>query len=199
MLRGGTAFASSGPVTDGHENGGTAMARKPTTPAKSLRALVLDPDPASLRALTRSLEARCFSVASANDGARGLDLLLEELLGLDALVMDAALPHRDALAFAELIRRAGGERELALVVVARNGTAELRAALLELGVDAVVDSREGPGAAADAAISAVAARSARPVEPDEAPRPAAREPELDLETTARFALPLAPGWTLAAA
>ncbi|HEX9241898.1 MAG TPA: response regulator [Anaeromyxobacter sp.] len=180
-------------MTDGHDQ---------ATPAKSLRALVLDPDPASLRALTRSLEARCFSVASANDGARGLDLLLEELLGLDALVMDAALPHRDALAFAELIRRAGGERELALVVVARNGTAELRAALLELGVDAVVDSREGPGAAADAAISAVAARGARPVEPDEpdeAPRPAAREPELDLETTARFALPLAPGWTLAAA
>jgi CheY-like chemotaxis protein len=175
------------------------MARTITTSTKGLRALVLDGDPASLRSLTRSLEGVLFSVCTASDGARGLDRLLEELLSLDVLVIDAALPDRDALAFAELIRRVGGERDLAIVVVAASPAPALRTALLSLGVDAVVERGEGPDAAALAAVAAVASRAARSLDLEAAP-PAASEPELELESVpAPFALPFAGGWSMLAA
>jgi CheY-like chemotaxis protein len=109
------------------------MARSTNHPQKLLRALVLDADASSLRALTRSLEARSFSVVTATDGARGLDLLLDEMLSLDVLVVDAALPHRDAAAFAELVRRAGGERDLAFVAITRDASPDYRAVLLARG------------------------------------------------------------------
>lgn len=176
------------------------MARTITTSKNGLRALVLDQDPASLRSLAWSLEARFFSVCTAPDGTRGLDLLLEELLSLDVLVIDAALPDRDALAFAKLIRRAGGERDLAIIVVAASPAPELRTALLTLGVDAVVERSEGPDAAALAAVVAVASRASRSLEL-EAARVAAPEPESEPEpalesVTVRFALPFARGWSM---
>jgi hypothetical protein len=46
------------------------MARTMTTSTKGLRALVLDADPASLRSLAWSLEARFISVCTAPDGTR---------------------------------------------------------------------------------------------------------------------------------
>jgi CheY-like chemotaxis protein len=143
------------------------MARTIDTPTRGLRALVLDPDAGALRSLAWALEARFFSVCTAPDGTRGLERLLDELLTLDVLVIDAGLPHRDALAFAELIRRAGGERELAMVVVAATPAPALRAALLGAGVDAVVDRRHGTDAVALAAVAAVAARASRAIDVDE--------------------------------
>jgi len=147
------------------------MERTPdTSPPRPLRALLLDDDPAALRAVRRALESRRFSVISAGDGAAGLDLLLEELLHLDVLVVASALPVRDARALAHLVRRAGGERDLALVVVADEESPEARAGLLALGVDAVVERSAGGAAVAAAALEAVAAR------PGEAWRGARAEP-----------------------
>ena len=117
------------------------MARKTVTPSIGLRALVLHGDAAAQRDLSRALESRCFSVISASDGTRGLELLLEELLSLDVVVIDAALPHRDARAFVELIRCAGGEGDLAIVVLAHDASPQGRAALLARGVDAVIRAR----------------------------------------------------------
>lgn len=170
------------------------MARTLQTPVKSLRALVLDADAASLRSLTRSLEARCFSVATATDGTTGVAALLDELLSLDVVVVDAALPHRDARGFAHLIRGAGGERDLAIVVVARGAGPELRAELVALGVDAVVDASEGPETVAAAALAAIASRTASRGAALEAEP--ATEAERALDETARFALPIAARWTL---
>lgn len=170
------------------------MAR-PFQPAMpGLRALVLDPDPGSLRALAWALEARFFSVATAPDGTRGLDLLLDELLALDVVVIDAGLPGRDALAFARLIREAGGERDLAIVVVAASPVPALSAALLAAGVDAVVDRRDGPDAAALTAVAAVATRAARPPAAS-APAPAPRREAVAVG----FVLPLALGWSMPSA
>lgn len=168
------------------------MAHTLTTSAKGLRALVLDADPASLRSLAWSLEARFFSVCSAPDGTGGLDRLLEELLSLDVVVIDEELPGRDALSFADLIRRAGGERDLALVVVAASPAPALRAACRARGIDAVVDRRDGPDAAALAAIAAVASRAARSLEGEAA---AAPEPEPEPESPRGFA-PFIRGWSL---
>lgn len=129
-----------------------------TLPEQRLRALVLDDDAGALHDLRRSLEARRFSVVSAPDGVIGLDLLLRELLDLDVLVMDMDLPHRDAHSFADLIRRAGGERDLAIVVLAREATSACRAELLALEVDAVVERSAGPEAVAAAVHEVVVAR-----------------------------------------
>ncbi len=144
---------------------------------RSLRALVLDGHDHALGHVQRALEARAFSVLTATDGTRGVELLLEVLLDLDVLVVDLDLPHRDARSFADLIRRAGGERDLAIVVLAHDATAELRAELLAAGVDALVARSAGPDAAAEAALEAVAARAGSgddsaerpPIEPEEAP------------------------------
>jgi len=124
-----------------------------------LRALVLDDDAAALEGVRRALEARRFSVSSAGDGTSGVELLLDELLDLDVLVTDADLPHRDGRALADLVRRAGGERDLAIVVLASEATPELRAELLALEVDAVVERSAGPEALAEAVLDAVAART----------------------------------------
>jgi CheY-like chemotaxis protein len=147
----------------------------PTTshlPTRSLRVLVLDGDDTAARVLRGALEARHCSVVTASDGTAGLELLLAELLELDALVMDVGLPHRDARAFADLIRRAGGERDLAIVVLAHEPGEDLRSELLAAGVDAVVARSAGPGAAADAAIEAVRSRAASRDDAPEPPAPA---------------------------
>jgi CheY-like chemotaxis protein len=179
------------------------MARPDGTTTKGLRALVLDEDPAALRALTWSLEGRFFSVCTAPDGTRGLDLLLTALLSLDVLVIGDALPGRDALAFAELIRRAGGERDLALVVVASAPAPQRRLALLAAGVDAVVERSEGSDAVALTALAVIASRAATSLEREGAPppadAPAGRESEAELElesATAGFELPSARGWSM---
>lgn len=122
------------------------------------RALLLDADPTALRS---ALDRRGFEVLAARDGARGVALLLETLLDLDVLVMDADLPERDAERFLHLVRGAGGERDLGIVVVCDDVDAGRRRALLALGADAVVDRRHGPALVAEAAASAAQAAAAR--------------------------------------
>lgn len=123
-----------------------------TTPR---RALVLDADPAPLAS---ALEARRVGTATATDGDAGLARLLDELLSLDVLVMALDLPGRDARALARLIRKAGNEQDLVLVVVAERPTPELRLELRGLGVDAIVDRADGPESIASAALRAARRR-----------------------------------------
>jgi CheY-like chemotaxis protein len=127
------------------------------TTTRRPRALLLDDDPVVLRLLGTALEARGFDVRAAADGASGVELLLDELLDLDVLVADAELPVRDAISLVHLVRHAGGERDLGLVVLAGSTPDGLREQLLALGADAVLDRALGHAAAADA-IAAVAAR-----------------------------------------
>ncbi|WP_245529928.1 histidine kinase [Anaeromyxobacter dehalogenans] len=124
-------------------------------PERRPSALVLHPDVSIRAELGWALGARDMASVSAADGASGLALLLEELLALDALVVKLDLPGRDARAFADLVRRAGGEQELAIVVLASDPSPSLRDELAALGVDEVVDPRLGPGTVADAVIAAV--------------------------------------------
>jgi DNA-binding response OmpR family regulator len=122
------------------------------------RLLLLDGDPAAAAALADALAACRVTAVTAGDGDAGLALLLEELLRLDALVVDLDLPGRDARAFARLVRQAGNEQDLPIVVLADAPSPALRAELRALGVDAVADRREGPAAAAAAALAAIAGR-----------------------------------------
>jgi CheY-like chemotaxis protein len=135
------------------------------------RALLLDDDANVLSLLGAALEARGFEVRAAMDAAAGLDLLLDELLDLDVLVADAELPGRDAVSLVHLVRQAGGERDLGLVVLSAGAPRGLREQLFALGADAVVERALGPEAAADA-VEAAATRRAIP----EPPRSAAVHP-----------------------
>lgn len=130
-----------------------------TTMERQVRALVLDGDATALEGLRRALEDRRVTAVTATDGTTGLERLFEELLSLDVLVMDLDLPHRDARTLARLIRQAGNERDLALIVLADRPTPALRAELRDLGVDAVVARQDGPAAAVTAALEALRARA----------------------------------------
>jgi CheY-like chemotaxis protein len=141
------------------------------TTIRKPRALLLDDDPVVLRLLGTALEARGFEVRAACDAESGLEILLDELLDLDVLVADAELPGRDAASLLYLVRHAGGERDLAVVVLA--GPARgLRAQLLALGADAVVDRAAGHEAAAAAIEGAIRERTL-------APAPANARPALE--------------------
>jgi CheY-like chemotaxis protein len=133
---------------------------KPTI-ARRPRALLLDDDPVVPRLLGQALSARGLDVLAAADGARGLDLLLDELLDLDVLVVDLELPGRDAWAMLHLIRGAGGEEDLGVVVLAGPLAPGVGARLLALGADAVVDRSAGPEAAARAVLAVTASRAGR--------------------------------------
>ncbi len=132
---------------------------RPTLPRRP-RALLLDDDPVVLRLLRRTLSSRGAEVASATEGASGVALLLDLLLDLDVLVVDLDLPGRDAWSMLRLIRGAGGEQELRVVVLADRPGAATRARLVALGADAVIDRADGPEEAASAALAAAA--STRP-------------------------------------
>jgi CheY-like chemotaxis protein len=129
------------------------------TTIRKPRALLLDDDPVVLRLLGTALEARGFDVRAARDGDTGLELLIDELLDLDVLVADADLPGRDGVSLLHLVRHAGGERDLAVVVLANPAPRGVRAQLLALGADAVVDRAIGHEATATVIEAAVRARA----------------------------------------
>jgi CheY-like chemotaxis protein len=138
-------------------------ATNPTTPTTTtrLRALLLDDDAVTTALVGAVLRCRGYEVRTAADGAAGVAALLDELLRLDALVVDLDLPERDGWSLLRLIRDAGGERELPVVVLAAEPTPALRAQLSALGADAVVDRREGLAAVARAVHAVVTRPSAR--------------------------------------
>lgn len=155
------------------------------------RALLLEDDPAVLRPLAYALQARGVEVLAAAEGHGGTDLLLEEVLGLDVLVVDLALPGRDGWDLLRLVRGAGGERDLAVVVLAGDVSPALRRQLLELGADAVVGKELTAAAQAAAVVQVVRVAAARAG----AAERTAREPLLDRATrafTQVLALPGAP-------
>ncbi len=130
------------------------------TTSRRPRALLLDDDPTVLRLLGTALEARGFEVRAAVDAASGIEVLTDELLDLDVLVADAELPGRHAASLVDLVRRAGGERDLGIVVLAGAPSATLRTRLLALGADAVVDRALGHDAAAEVVEGLAARREA---------------------------------------
>src|SRR5512138_2016296 len=128
------------------------------TTSRRPKALLLDGDPTVLRLLGTALEARGFEIRAAADAQTGIEILTDELLDLDVLVAAADLPGRDAESLVHLVRCAGGERDLGIVILAGAPAAGLRTRLFALGADAVVDRARGPEAAAEV-IAGLAGRS----------------------------------------
>ncbi|HUL61115.1 MAG TPA: response regulator [Anaeromyxobacteraceae bacterium] len=153
-----------------------------TTPTP--RALLVDDDPVVLRLLGHALQARGFELSASTDAAGGIELLVEELLHLDVLVIDLDLPGRDGWSILRLVRDAGGERDLGIVVLVRDLEDSARLRLIAAGADAVVDRAAGPEAAAAAAARVATARRSSSA-PEHAPRtPFLRWPRLALPALA---------------
>jgi DNA-binding response OmpR family regulator len=131
------------------------------TTTETLRALLLDGDPTALGQLCLALGARGVEVSAAHEAKGGLELLLDGLLTLDVLVLDLDLPGRDGWSFLRLVRSAGGERDVGIVVLARGASPAVHAQLRALGADAVVERSEGAEAAARAVVEVGAARRFR--------------------------------------
>ncbi len=119
--------------------------------ARPRRALIVDDDQLVRQMLQDALQQRGFEVLSAADGANGLSLLSDELLALDLLVTDVRMPNMDGEAFVRTIRRAGGESELAIVVMTGVLESGMEQRLEREGVDAVLDKALGPELIAQAA------------------------------------------------
>jgi CheY-like chemotaxis protein len=145
-------------------------ATTPTPTDRRPKALLLDDDATVLRLLGTTLEARGLDVRAACDGQGGLELLVDELLDLDVLVVDLELPGRDGWELLHLVRRAGGERDLRVVVLVGDPAPAVREQLLALGADTVVDRRAGPAVAAEA-VCALARRSPAAPRRPRAPSP----------------------------
>lgn len=120
-----------------------------TANSRRMKALLLDDDVLVLRMLGTALEARGFDVRAATDGESGTALMLDELLDLDVVVTSLDLPERDGRSILRLVRGAGGERDLGLVMLGGGTDEATRAELLALGADAVVEKASGTGAVAD--------------------------------------------------
>jgi DNA-binding response OmpR family regulator len=156
------------------------------------RALLLAEDREALQSLSAAFQRRGFDVLTASDGARGLEVLLDNLLSLDVLVTDLDLPGRDGASLLRLVRVAGGEHELAILLRCAGLSWGDRGVLRALGADAVVSRTDGADAIAALASEAIAARAAgdarRPVTP---PRRHATSP------SPHRALPCLRSWPLA--
>jgi CheY-like chemotaxis protein len=119
--------------------------------ARARRALVVDDDALQRRVLADALADRGFEVLTGGDGADGLRVLSEELLALDLLLTDVFMPGMDGETFVRTIRQAGGEADLAIVVVTSRKVPGLERRLDVAGADAVLDKALGAELVAQAA------------------------------------------------
>ncbi|BDG03336.1 response regulator [Anaeromyxobacter oryzae] len=119
--------------------------------ARPRRALLVDDDALVRRMLADALAARGFEVLTAADAQDGLRTLSAELLALDLLVTDVRMPGMDGEALVRMIRTAGGETELAIVVVTGSLDPGTESRLEAAGADAVLDKALGPELVAQAA------------------------------------------------
>ena len=87
-------------------------------------------------------------------------LLSEELLGLDLLLTDVFMPGMDGDQFVRTIRTAGGETDLAIVVVTGKLDMATEQRLEAAGADAVLDKALGPELVAQAADAALERKQA---------------------------------------
>jgi two-component system, OmpR family, response regulator MprA len=95
------------------------------------RVLVVDDEPAVLRALERALKLENYEVTLAEDGQQALDALATS--PADAVVLDVMMPGIDGLEVARRIRKAG-DRTPILMLTARDAIDD-RVTGLDVGAD----------------------------------------------------------------
>ncbi len=92
--------------------------------------LVVDDEPAILRALRAGLEARGYRVRTATDGQGAIDLVALE--APDLVVLDLGLPDLDGV---EVCRRIRGWSDVPIVVLSADGSDQRKVVALDEGAD----------------------------------------------------------------
>lgn len=85
------------------------------------RIVVIDDDPAVTSVLRRGLTLEGFTVATAEDGEQGLDLIREQ--APDLIILDIMMPGLDGLSVLERLR-AADERAPVLLLTAKDAPAD---------------------------------------------------------------------------
>jgi two-component system, OmpR family, KDP operon response regulator KdpE len=92
--------------------------------------VVVDDEPAILRALTVALRARGYTVETATDGAGAIDLVATA--DPAAVVLDLGLPDLDGI---EVCRRVREWSEVPIIVLTADGADDRKVAALDTGAD----------------------------------------------------------------
>jgi DNA-binding response OmpR family regulator len=96
-----------------------------------MRLLLVEDDPALVKALERGLRGAGFAVDAAGSAERALELLGTD--GYDLVVLDLGLPGADGLALLRLVRERGST--LPVLVVTARGSVDDRVTGLDAGAD----------------------------------------------------------------
>lgn len=127
------------------------------------RVLVIDDDPALLKALRLALKAGGHEVAAAHNGEQGL--LQSAVSSPDVVILDLGLPDIDGL---EVCRRLREWTEVPIVVLSASDDEKRKVAALDLGADDYVTKPFGT-AELQARIRAALRRRAAIREADDSP------------------------------
>lgn len=127
------------------------------------RALVVDDDGLARRMMGDALGERGFDVFTAADGQEGLRALIDLLLHLDVFIIDLHMPGLNGEGLIKVVREAGGERDLAILVMSGSVDDAVERRLRGAGADAVLPKSLGMAAIADAAVKIMLSRG--PAEP----------------------------------
>jgi len=92
--------------------------------------LVVDDEPAILRALTAGLQARGYEVSTATGGAAAVASIATDTP--DVVVLDLGLPDLDGL---DVVQRVRGWSTVPIIVLSADGSDRRKVAALDLGAD----------------------------------------------------------------
>lgn len=95
-----------------------------------MKVLVVDDDRQMLRAMTNALSARGYEVSTATDGAKALELLIEE--NYDLVLLDLGLPAVDGH---DVILRLRSWSDIPVIVLSVRDGQDEKAAALDSGAD----------------------------------------------------------------
>src|SRR5207244_1829223 len=95
------------------------------------RIVVIEDEPAIRRGVVDALRATGYAVAEAGDGIRGQEEAVR--LGVDLVLLDLLLPHRDGLDVLTEIRKV--RPTLPVIILTARGTEEDRVRGLKMGAD----------------------------------------------------------------
>jgi two-component system copper resistance phosphate regulon response regulator CusR len=96
-----------------------------------MKILLIEDEAAIAKVVQRGLEQSRYTVETARDGQRGLEMALEGEYGL--IILDLMLPGRDGLSLCEELRRR--RNRVPILMLTARGAVEDRVRGLELGAD----------------------------------------------------------------
>lgn len=159
-LPGGTVLQTAGTVVFSGADGMGVQFKLDSATERSLaaelsriacrprRALVIDPDATSRQTTERLLGAHRVTALTAADGAHGLEVLRDEVVGIDMVVLALVDRNSDTVLVEQLRKVAGSQMPIIAMVTSTEG----KGPELVAGVDALVRCGKEPEGAVEESI-----------------------------------------------